>query len=70
MAGEEKFRYVCLCGGGGLSSCVFGAKNWLLMALVLSVKLKPSAASVMNPVRGLPSARHQRSPSDYIDSNT
>ncbi len=49
---------------------MFGAKNWLLMALVLSVKLKPSAASVMNPVRGLPSARHQRSPSDYIDSNT
>ncbi len=23
---------------------------------------------VMNPVRGLPSAHHQRSPSDYIDS--
>ncbi len=26
--------------------------------------------AVTNPVRGLPSAHHQRSPSDYIDSHT
>ncbi len=40
------------------------------MALVLSVKLNPSAASVINPVHGLPSAHQQRLPSGYIDSHT
>ncbi len=66
MAGEEEFGYFCLSEGTegeegslavdvvGLSSCVCGAENWLLIDLVLCVKnmAKSSAVEVVEGDRG------------------